>query len=491
MGRGEGQEQHRRRGGARRASRPRSLHAALGWTALATFVPAVLLASVIWWYVRPRSTRFIQYAVEPSALLWMLGLLAAGWLVWMLIIAATWTRQRPRPLSRLGHVAGLVAVLLLCSVVTAPLAQGARYLVVQRGLINSVFDNEHTATAPHVTKANPWGHRRRVNVLLLGGDGGIDREGIRTDSVMLASIDTRTGRTILFGLPRNLRNVPFPAGSPLAAAYPNGFDEPGQPDGESMLNAIYRNVPANHPGILGKSDNEGADAVKEAVSGALGLKVDYYVLVNLDGFRRIVNAIGGITVNINEPVAIGGNHDLNIPPTGYLEPGPDQRLDGFKALWFTRGRWGSTDYSRMERQRCAMRAIVNEADPATLLRRYTKLASASKQIVRTDIPRKLLPAFVDLAVEMKGKPLRSVVFQLSAAFNPNDPDFDFVHAAVKKAMRTEEHPRSSSTPSAGASSSPSASSGSTSGGENDASGKVTDANADCAYHPGSGDTVTE
>ena len=130
-----------------------------------------------------------------------------------------------------------------------------------------------------------------------------------------------------------------------------------------MLNAIYGQVPALYPGILGESDNEGADALKQAVAGSLGVPVDYYVLVNLLGFQQVVDAIGGVTVNVNEPVAINGNTDRGIPPTGYLEPGPDQHLDGFHALWFARGRWGSDDYERMLRQRCMVDAIVEAADP--------------------------------------------------------------------------------------------------------------------------------
>ncbi len=251
--------------------------------------------------------------------------------------------------------------------------------------------------------------------------------------MILVSIDTHSGKTVMFSLPRNLRNVPFPEGSELASLYPDGFNECCNP-GESMLNAIYRNVPAAHPGVLGDSDNEGADAVKLGVSGALGITVDYYLLVNLNGFRQIVDAIGGITVNINEPVPINGDTDKHILPTGYLQPGPHQHLDGFNALWFARGRFGSTDYKRMERQRCAMNAIVDQARPVTLLTRYTQLASASKKIMRTDIPQKMLSAFLDTALKMKKQPLRSVVFQLSDRFNPNEPDYDYVHAAVRNAL---------------------------------------------------------
>ena len=88
-----------------------------------------------------------------------------------------------------------------------------------------------------------------------------------------------------------------------------------------MLNAIYGQVPALHPGILGESDNEGADAVKQAVEGSLGVPVDYYVLVNLDGFREIVDAMGGVTVNINEPIAIQGDTDRGSRRSTTSSPG--------------------------------------------------------------------------------------------------------------------------------------------------------------------------
>ncbi|MGH3425627.1 MAG: LCP family protein, partial [Nocardioidaceae bacterium] len=273
----------------------------------------------------------------------------------------------------------------------------------------------------------------RVNLLLLGGDGGVDRTGIRTDSMIVASMDPHTGDTTLFSVPRNLMYVPFPKSSPLHDVYPDGFTGPGD-DGEWMLNAVYRNVPALHPGILGNTDNEGADALKLALTAALGIRVDYYALVNLAGFEKIVDAIGGVSVNINQPIPIGGNTDKGIPPKDYLQPGPDQELDGFHALWFSRGRYGLDDYNRMERQRCMTKAIIDEADPLTLLRRYQKLVDAGKKIVRTDIPQDMLPAFVDLALQVKDGDFESVVFRPSEHFVPGDPDYDWLHHAVQKAL---------------------------------------------------------
>ncbi len=220
-----------------------------------------------------------------------------------------------------------------------------------------------------------------------------------------------------------------------------------------MLNAVYGQVPLLHPEVHGRSDNEGADAVKQAVAGSLGVKVDYYMLVNLQGFQQIVDAMGGVTVNINEPVAIHGNTDLGIPPVDYLDPGPDQRLNGYEALWFSRGRWGSDDYERMLRQRCMVNALVEEAKPLNLLRRYQALAAAGKEIVRTDVPSKLLPAFVDLALRVKDASVRSVTFVSSDKFFPGDPDFEWLRDAVDRALvpppprPNPDKPRPTQTPS--------------------------------------------
>jgi LCP family protein required for cell wall assembly len=218
-----------------------------------------------------------------------------------------------------------------------------------------------------------------------------------------------------------------------------------------MLNAIYREVPMLHPHVLGTSDNEGADALKQAVEGTLGQPVDYYMLVNLMGFRQIVDAMGGVTVNINQPIPIGGNTDLGVLPDDYLQPGPNQRLDGFKALWYTRGRYGSTDYQRMDRQRCMIGAIIDEAKPLNLLRRYQQLAKAGKEIVRTDIPSVLLPAFVDLATKVKDAQVRSVVFKTSDKFFSGDPDFPWMRSVARKALHGPKHHHHAAAPSAGTS----------------------------------------
>ncbi len=483
---------------SRRHRRARSLRGAVGVTALATVVPgsgflyagrralgvvvlllAIGLAGGAAWYLRHGLHSALRLVFDPKRLTVAAIVVGAVLVLWVLNIVLTYLMVRPRGVSRGKNLLGAGFVLLLCLAVAAPLAVAARYSLVQADLVSSVFQHNQSATAPTtVTTADPWGGRTRVNLLLLGGDGGVDREGVRTDSMILASIDVRTGRTVLFSLPRNLMDAPFPAGSPLATAYPDGFTGPGDA-GNWMLNAIYREVPLTHPRILGKSDNEGADALKMAVQGILGVPVDYYLLVNLAGFRSIVNAMGGVTVNINQPVPIGGNTDLGVPPDSYLQPGPHQRLNGFQALWFSRGRYGLDDYQRMDRQRCMIDALIAEANPLRLLRRYEALAATGKKILRSDLPQKLLPAFAELTLKVKNTDVKSVVFRRNDRFEPENPDFEWMRSQVDEALapppkKATTAPVGGSTPSPGAT----ASEGSTPD-----TSIAEDTTATCSYHP--------
>jgi polyisoprenyl-teichoic acid--peptidoglycan teichoic acid transferase len=354
-------------------------------------------------------------------------------------------------------VLGAFVVLLLVAVIAAPAVLVGRLAATQRDLIAGVFhDNGKSATVD--PKRNPFGSQDRVNVLLLGGDGGAGREGVRTDTVIVASIDTRSGDTTLFSLPRNLENLPFPPDSPLAKLYPQGFT--ADKEDEGLLNAVYRNGPALHPDALGPTDDPGADWLKLGVGQALGLTIDYFVLVNLDGFSQLVDALGGISVNVNYYVPVGGEPTIGTLPDAYIAPGPNQHMDGPTALAFARGRFGLTDYDRMARQRCTIKAIIDAADPVTLLEKYQQLAATTQDILSTDIPRSVLDDFVDLGFLVKDADVRSVVFDESL-IRPAYPDYDKMRQIVQEALApaataSSTSTPSSSTPSSSAAPSPSA-----------------------------------
>jgi LCP family protein required for cell wall assembly len=443
--------------GPRHASQPRragSLLGVLGLTALSTVLPGsgflalqrtrlgavvlgtfVLLLGLAAYAALDRRQELIRMAVQSDWLGRAVVLFAVVVAVWAVVVVATDVLSRPKTLSRVGHVVATAFTVLMCALLAVPFVVGMSYASAQREFLGEVFTSgevSKSATRPEVTdEADPWRGQDRVNVLLIGSDAGPNRVGIRTDSIIVASIDVQSGDTVLFSLPRNLQQVPFAEGSKLDELYPQGFDGPGDPL-QWMLNGVYSQVPELHPGVLGESDNEGADALKLAVSGALGIPVDYYALVSIPGFVQFIDAMGGVTVNIDQPIPIGGVEGRR-EPTGYLDPGPDQQLDGFEAMWFARGRYGLDDYDRMRRQRCLMDAVIERADPTTLLTRYRSILDAGKDLLLTDIPAERLPDFVDLAFMVKEGKLRSVVFARSKNFAPESPDYSAVHDVVEKA----------------------------------------------------------
>jgi LCP family protein required for cell wall assembly len=391
------------------------------------------------WLVTQGQRFAVSLAVDTDSLLWVLGVVGAGALIWITVIVAGYLMLLPRPISAPKHVVGAVLCAALVAVVALPAYYVGRLSLVQRDFIGEVFSGGESATVED--KPNPFGDKERVNVLLLGGDGGEGREGVRTDTVIVASIDADTGDTIMFSLPRNLEDLPFPEDSPLAEVYPNGFEDVSESEG--LLNAVYRNGPAAHPDILGRTDHPGADFLKLGVGEALGLTIDYFVLVNLDGFSQLVDALGGITVNVNYWVPVGGDPGTGALPDDYIAPGPNQQMDGPTALAFARGRFGLTDYDRMARQRCVIDAIIDAADPVTLLSQYQELAATTADIVETDIPQSALDDFVDLGFLVKDASVRSVVFDANL-ISPAYPDYDLMRQIVEDAIVPPAAPSSGS-----------------------------------------------
>ena len=213
--------QPRVRGGKRALRRPlrraRTLSGALGLTLASAVVPGTgylwsgrrnlgwlilppsltMIGLVAWYAVRtPRS--MLDVAFDPTRLKIAAVVLGTGFVIWLTVVATTYLMVRPLP-SRLGHtMVGTLFVGALCFAVAAPVVVSARYAMVQADLVETVFEDNVSATAPkHVTEKDPWAGRDRVNVLLLGGDGGVHRIGVRTDSMILLSLDTRSGRTVM------------------------------------------------------------------------------------------------------------------------------------------------------------------------------------------------------------------------------------------------------------------------------------------------------
>jgi LCP family protein required for cell wall assembly len=425
----------------------------LGGFLLTMFVLLLAAAATVWILVPSR--RLASYSGDREMLLYAgVGLTALA-VCWLLIALATHRSLEPDDLPAGKRLAGAFVVILAASVVIAPMAVAARSAFTQRDLIAAISAgtaDRPSQTTPQIADMEaPWADKPRLNVLLLGADTGKGRDeddivgggerGIRPDTQIVASIDTTTGDTTLISLPRYLGRVPFPDDSPLSEYYPNGFLGPdGNPTNpEYTLNAVYKHVPNLHPD-LGIS---GSDANKWAVEGALGIDIDYYMLVNLDGFEAIVDALGGVTIDVSQRVPIRyGEPDSNCTyRASYIETG-EQQMDGSTALMYSRSRCGSDDYHRMERQQCVMKAIVDEADPATLLTRYQSIAATviETDMVRTDIPEDLFSAIIDLTFDVRDADITSVSIdnELLASMGGGaaTPDYDALRAFVHDQLGT-------------------------------------------------------
>ena len=291
-----------------------------------------------------------------------------------------------------------------------------------------------------VKKAN----KGRINVLLIGADADSSRVGVRTDTIMVASVSAQTGRTVLFSLPRNLQKAPFPSDSPLRQRYPGGY---WCEDQSCLLNAVYQ-LGQENADLYPKAADPGIAALEEVVSETLGLKINYYAMIDLRGFRSLIDALGGIRLDIARAVPIGGGTSR---VKGYIQPGKNIHLDGYHALWFARSRHGSDDYERMARQKCVMNAMAKQLKPVTVLTKFNELASASGQIVRTDVPSSEVGTLVDLADRGRSLPLASTSFA-KPLITPADPDFahirELVEEAIKKSEALDREAKASPSPSA-------------------------------------------
>jgi polyisoprenyl-teichoic acid--peptidoglycan teichoic acid transferase len=381
------------------------------WLAM---VGLALLLGIV--YLIDRTTIF-GLATNPDLLLAArIGLIGLA-IGWILLLTDAWRLGDPLSLRRAHRLVMVGVNSVLCLVAGGALLFSAHVVAVQRDFIQTVFGSGE-ATDPH---------DGRYNVLLLGGDSGKDRWGLRPDSITLASIDEESGRTVLFGLPRNLANVPFPEGSVLDERFPDGFDCDA-----CYLNSLYT-WGAEHEQLFPDADDPGLEATKLGVEGVTGLPVNYTAIVNLAGFDALIDALGGVTVDVPKDIPIGG---IGGDITGEI-PAGTRHLDGYEALWFARSRVADDDYSRMARQKCLMSAMLGQLDPKRVVLKMGDIADAGKQVFKTDIPASELDTFIDLALKARGQPVATVSF-VPPRIETYDPDYDRILQMVDNALAAAE-----------------------------------------------------
>ena len=436
---------------------------------LGVLLPIGFLGGLIWLAVRAimNPERAIGWVLRPGLLHGALVVLIITAVGWACLIALTHLITRPKGLTTTKRAIGAGLVIALTFIVSAPLAVGARYTLSQLQLLGSITGDDVTAgSRPNIdTNAeNPWKDTPRLNILLLGADSTDTRikdaggsYTPRTDTIMVASIDTTTGDTTLIQIPRNLENTPFPEGSKLAQLFPRGFRGAGD-EAEWYVNALWeKTVAGDHPEMIEALGTPtptypGAEALKQGIEGITGLHMHYFVLLNINGLEQLINAMGGVRVNINQKLPIGGNETTGEKPSAWLQPGPDQLLDGYHAMWYARGRYHvkGADFDRMARQSCLVNAVIKQADPLTMLTRYEGIAQASSDMIMTDIPRNVLSPVTQLAVKVKDASVSRLAFVNGEnGFVSANPDFTLTRTRVHDAITPPTHttePTATTTP---------------------------------------------
>ena len=280
----------------------------------------------------------------------------------------------------------------------------------------------------------PWDGKERLNILLIGADkqGG----GHRTDTLITVSIDPVTKKVAMFSLPRDTVDTPVPAGAPRSLW--------GR-EYRQKINSFYSNNVRRSDIWPGKDSVRGYNALKAMMSELYGLDVKYFVEVDFDGFKQVVDAVGGVTVNVQTPVVddsypIGVNRNTRL----YI-PSGIQHMNGSQALRYARSRNSSSDFDRGARQQRILLSMREQADPAVLLPRLPELIDALKASVKTDIPLDQIPNLLGLATEVDTRDIRSYVFAPSSyATETSDsrgyiiiPKLENIRRSVANAFRVD------------------------------------------------------
>lgn len=373
---------------------------------LGVFGPFVLAA----WAFANRDD-LVGFALNPRFLTAVIAVCAALVLVRYVAVAEVAHYFRRSPMIGVKAVIALLVVtgLGIPVALAAYRANDARAMVADvfaGGSTESLFTPE-TATDPGAV----------TNILLLGGDAGPGRWGMRTDTMIIVSIHEASGRTALVSVPRNLTRLRFPPGSPLAAEFPDGFTAH-----DGLTNAIFTFVDGrqdllDHYGTNGLQPQ--AVALSEGLGFSLGIEIDDYALVNMQGFADVIDAVGGVTLDVPERVPAPPAPGCNVPAT--IGPGM-VAMDGCLAIAYVRSRQADSDYQRMQRQRQLLAAVGSQVSPTEALSAFGSVTGVLGDSMRTSLTSGEFSSLLDRLGDNSA--IGESVGLAPPLINPGNPDYD-------------------------------------------------------------------
>ena len=209
------------------------------------------------------------------------------------------------------------------------------------------------------------------------------------------SVDPTTGRLAFISLPRDASNIPLPKQWPAYRALGGKWN--------NKINTLYATARSRSDLFPGNDKQRGYNALMGALSELYGLDIEYYMAVDLNSFRAVVNTLGGVVVDVQLPVmdttyATGdGRGKLKL----YVPPGM-RKMNGQDALAYARSRHGSSDFDRSARQQRVITSVRDQTDIDSMLEPgvITELIKNLQKDVKTNIPPKLVPKMLTLAQDL-------------------------------------------------------------------------------------------
>ena len=234
-----------------------------------------------------------------------------------------------------------------------------------------------------------WGSKERVNVLLLGLDERPVEAGSpsRTDTIMVATLDPAGKTASLLSIPRDLM---------VSIRLSNGMLIQDRINTAYFYGEYYHN-----PG-------GGIALVQQQVEELLGIHIHYYALINFGGLKKMVDALGGVTVTLDQPLIDNAYPTDNYGfQSIYLPAGP-QHLDGEKALWYARSRHMDSDFGRMQRQQKLMLAIKDRALQLGAIFRIPFFLNELGGALKTDLSLSEMKSLTDLSKDIKSQDIVNI-----------------------------------------------------------------------------------
>ncbi len=246
----------------------------------------------------------------------------------------------------------------------------------------------------------------RTTVLIMGVDARPGAQALRTDSIIVLTVNPQTGSAGMLSIPRDMAVRDSVGGETV------------------KVNTIYglgqiRGYPGGGPEYL-----------RQTIAELTGYPVDYYVTINFEGFRQIIDLIGGVDIDVPKdiidkeyPTEDYGTEELYIPKGLH-------HMDGTLALKYARTRHGDNDYFRAARQQQVIMAIKDKvAQPgqmAALLPRLPGLTMAMANSVQTDMPVERVIALARSLDKAKLENVTRVVIDSKMGVVSDDPKWGYL-----------------------------------------------------------------